>query len=184
MGAIHSWESPSSRLVLGAVLETLADLGYAGLTASEVRMRSGAAGRALGDCPDLDGLVIAALEQVHLFPAATPTGNLRRDLRLLLEPWRTSPSRDERVLAAVLSAACWNVRLRCAVHSDGPAHSVHTLCGVVRGLILDRLRSGPRLPVDLDRLVDFVVAGLQAPTSPSGPDPLPLPPTQPTATTA
>jgi hypothetical protein len=71
-----------------------------------------------------------------------------------------------------------------------PAHSVHTLCWVLRGLSLDRLRAGPRLPVDLDRLVDFLVAGLHVPTSPSGPGPLPvsplpqLAPTQPTGTTA
>ena len=148
-----------------------------------------AAGPALGDSPDLDELVVAALGNVQLFRASAPTGDLRRDLRTLLEAWRTSPGRDERVLAAVLSTAVWNPRLRSAVrdvldeplaHTVGtivsraaareqvPAHLVHTLCWVLRGLILDRLRSGPRLPVDLDLLVDFLVAGLQAgTTSPS-----------------
>lgn len=183
MGGIHSWESPSSRLVLDAVLEILADLGYEGLNATEVRTRAGAAGPALGDSPDLDGLVVAAVGHVRLFPAPTPTGDLRRDLRTFLAPWRTSPSREERVLAAVLSASVWNPRLRSAVrdvldeplahtvaaivsqaaaHDQVPARLVQTLCWVLRGLILDRLRSGPRLPVDLDLLVEFLVAGLSS----------------------
>jgi hypothetical protein len=188
MGGVHSWKSPSSRLVFDAVLEILADLGFEGLTASEVRTRAGAAGPPLGDSPDLDGLVVAALGRVQLFRAPTPTGDLRRDLRTFVEPWRTSPSREERVLAAVLSASVWNPRLRSAVrdvldeplahtvgaivsraaaHDQVPAHLIHTLCWLLRGLILDRLRSGPRLPVDLDILVEFLVAGLQAKTTSS-----------------
>jgi hypothetical protein len=188
MGGMHSWESPSSRLVLDAVLDALADLGSEGLTANEVRTRAGAAGPALGDSPDLDELVVAALGQVQLFRAPTPTGDLRRDLRAFLHPWRTSPGRDERVLAAVLSASVWNPRLRsavrdvldeplahsvgaivshAAVHDQVPAHLIQTLCWVLRGLILDRLRSGPRLPVDLDLLVEFLVAGLHGATGDS-----------------
>ena len=177
-----SWESPSSRLVLRAVLDTLADRGYAGLTVTEVKTRAGAAGPALGDRPDLGALVIAALQHVHLFTVPEPTGNLSEDLRTLLEPWRTSPNRDEKVLAAVLSAAVWNPRLKVAVYEalDRPLTStvaaivarasasdeisprlIQTLCWVLRGLLVDRLRSGPRSPVDIDLLVHFLSAGLR-----------------------
>jgi hypothetical protein len=44
-----------------------------------------------------------------------------------------------------------------------PGH-VQTLFSVLRGLILDRLRSGPRSAADIDVLVDFLVAGLQGAT--------------------
>lgn len=182
MTVTYSWDSPSSRLVLSAVLDALADLGYDGLTVTELKTRAGAAGPALGDCPDLDALVITALEHVHLFSAPEPTGHLSQDLRTLLEPWRTSPSRDERAVAAVLSAAMWRPRLRVALYEalDRPlTHTVaavvaragagdgisprliQTLCWVLRGMMVDRLRSGPRSPVDIDLLVEFLMAGLQ-----------------------
>lgn len=182
MTGVHSWDSPSSRLVLNAVLDTLAELGFDGLTVTEIKARAGAAGPSLGDSPDLDALVIASLEHVHLFSAPEPTGHLSQDLRTLLEPWRTSPSRDERAVAAVLSAAMWRPRLRVALHEaldrplthtvaavvaragegDGiPPRLIQTLCWVLRGMMVDRLRSGPRSPVDIDLLVEFLTAGLQ-----------------------
>jgi hypothetical protein len=182
MSEFFSWRSPSSRLVLGAVLDALAELGFDGLTVAEVKTRSGAAGPALGDSPDLESLVVAALEHVHLFPAPDPTGCLRQDLRTLLEPWRTSLGRDERAVAAVLSAAVRRPRLKVAVdeafdrplrhavaavvaraagHGEVPPRLVQTLCWVLRALLVDRLRSGPRSPVDIDLLVEFLVAGLE-----------------------
>lgn len=169
--------------MMSAVLDTLAELGYAGLTVVEVQTRAGAAGPALGQSPDLESLVVAALEHVHLFAVPDPTGELRQDLRKLLEPWRTPPSRDERVVAAVLSAAMWRPRLKVAVYeafdrplthavaavvarsaaqSHVPPRLIQTLVWVLRGLIVDRLRSGPRSPVDIDLLVDFLMAGLEA----------------------
>jgi Tetracyclin repressor-like, C-terminal domain len=181
MSAFFSWESPSSRLVLSGVLGLLAEHGYEGLTVAEVRARAGAAGPGLGDSPDLEALVIAALEEVQLFPAPQPTGQLRQDLRKLLNPWRRAPSPDERAVAAVLSVAGWRPRLKVAVYEafdrplmhavaaivargaiqeEVPPRLVQTLCWVLRGLMLDRLRSGPRSPIDLDLLVDFLVTGL------------------------
>jgi AcrR family transcriptional regulator len=183
MHDLHTWESPSSRLLLNAVLDTLADLGYDGLTVLEVQARAGVPGRALDHSLDLDALVIAALEPIRLFPVPEPTGELRTDLRRLLAAWRSTPTRDERVVAAVLSAALWRPRLDVAVHEslDRPlAHTlasivtrsptqeqlspqlVQTLCWILRGLWVDRLRSGARLPVDIDLLVDFLLAGLRA----------------------
>jgi hypothetical protein len=181
MTDVFSWHSPSSRLVINGVLDTLADLGYDGLTIDEVKTRAGAAGQVLGDSLDLEALVIAALEHVELFRPRTPTGDLRRDLRSLLDVWRHALSRDERVIAAVLSAATVRPRLRVAVHeafdrplthavaavvarSSGPGdmspRTIQTLCWVLRGLIVDRLRSGPRSLVDIEILVDFLMAGL------------------------
>jgi hypothetical protein len=181
MSGFFSWESPSSRLVLRGVLDVLAEHGYEGLTVAEVRARAGAAGPGLGDSPDLDALVIAALEEVQLFPTPEPTGELRQDLRKLLNPWRRAPSPDERAIAAVLSASVWRPKLRVAVYEaldrplmhaiagvvargamqqEVPPRLVQTLCWVLRGLLLDRLRSGPRSPVDLDLLVEFLVSGL------------------------
>src|SRR4051812_2958846 len=115
MTAFFSWESPSSRLVLSGVLELLAEHGYEGLTVAEVRARAGAAGPGLGAAPDLEALVIAPLEEVQLSPAPHPTGQLRRDLRKLLNPGRGAPSPDERAVAAVLSVAVWRPRLKVAV---------------------------------------------------------------------
>jgi hypothetical protein len=183
MSDFFSWQSPSSRLVLTAVLDTLAERGWEGLTVPELHARAGSAAVALGDAPDLESLVIAALPHVDLFPDRQPTGDLRRDLRLLLAPWREAPDRNERIVAALLSAALRRPRLRDAVHEalDGPlnrhiagvvAHAnlwhqlppgvLQTLCWVLRGLFIDRLRSGPRSAVDLELLVEFLLAGLQA----------------------
>jgi hypothetical protein len=183
MRDLHSCESRSSHLVLDAVLDTLADLGYDGLTVLEVQARAGVVGRALDDSLDLDALVITALERIRLFPVPEPTGELRSDLRRLLAAWRSTPTRDERIVAAVLNAALQRPRLDVAVHEslDRPLahtlasivtrsptqvqlspHLVQTLCWILRGLWVDRLRSGARLPVDIDLLVDFLLAGLEA----------------------
>jgi hypothetical protein len=189
MSAFFSWESPSSRLVLSGVLDLLAEHGYEGLTVAEVRARAGAAGPGLGDSPDLEALVIAALKEVRLFPAPEPTGQLRQDLRKLLNPWRRAPSPDERAIAAVLSVAVWRPRLKVALYEafdrplmhavaaivargamqqEVPPRLVQTLCWVLRGLTLDRLRSGPRPPIDLDLLVDFLVTGLTSASAVDG----------------
>ena len=189
---MFTWQSPSSRLVLTAALDTLAELGWDALTVDEVRSRAGSAGAALDDKLDLEALVIAALEHVDLFPAPQPTGDLRRDLRRLLDPWRTAPGPQERIVAALLSPAVLRPRLRVAVYEalDGPlnrniaavlahAHDWHdippglvqTLCWVLRGLLVDRLRSGPRSAVDLDLLADFLMAGVQGRTQAGGPRP-------------
>ncbi|MGZ4622221.1 MAG: hypothetical protein ACXVGD_08975 [Blastococcus sp.] len=42
------------------------------------------------------------------------------------------------------------------------AHRVQTLSWLLRGLILERLRTGARTPVDLERLIDFLIDGLGA----------------------
>jgi hypothetical protein len=91
-------------------------------------------------------------------------------------------SKNERVVAALLSAAMWSPRLKVALHGaldrplmnavstvvaraqrDGqiPAQGVHTLCWVLRGLMVDRLRSRPRAAVDIEFLIDFLMAGLR-----------------------
>ncbi|TFV64483.1 hypothetical protein E4P41_00985 [Geodermatophilus sp. DF01-2] len=83
----------------------------------------------------------------------------------------------------MLSAAEWEPRIKRAVVqafdrplaqavgallagavADGqvPASRVHTLNWILRSLALDRLRAAnPRCPVDLDELVDHLVAGLR-----------------------
>ena len=186
-----SWDSPSARQVLTAVLDSLAEHGYDSLTGEELRLRAGPAARALGDPLDVEALLVAALEHVHVFAPVEPTGCLRDDLRALLAGWRGGLSRDERVITAVLSAAEWHPRLREAVHDaldrplaqalgsllsrvathdDIPPRRLLTLNWVLRGLVLDRLRSGPRTAVDLDALVDFLVAGVQAAESEGHPD--------------
>jgi hypothetical protein len=175
------WASPSSRLVLSAALEALSELGYEALTVAEVRARAGAAG-ALVEEGDLVEVVATALEQVQVFPPTEPTGDLRADLTALLRPWLARRGRDERAVAAVLSAAEWDPRIKRAVVrafdrplaqavgtllagavADGrvAATRVHTLNWLLRGLALDRLRAAnARCPVDLDELVDHLVAGL------------------------
>ncbi|WP_409333270.1 TetR/AcrR family transcriptional regulator C-terminal ligand-binding domain-containing protein [Trujillonella humicola] len=181
----YSWESPITREVLQAVLGALADYGYSGLTAAEIHARTGVAGELL-EAADLHELVIAALERVRAFSPPKPTGSLRGDLRALLQPWRGGLSPDERAIAAVLSAAEWDSSLKRAVHAafdqplaeviggllaraaaagQAPAAAVHTLNWLLRSLAVDRLRaSHPRTQVDIDHLVDYLVAGLACAT--------------------
>ena len=52
------WEWPSSRLVLRAVLDVLAERGYHGLTVDAVAVRAGPAAGALDESTDLDDLVV------------------------------------------------------------------------------------------------------------------------------
>ena len=175
------WASPSSRLVLSATLDALSDVGYEGLTLAELRARTGAAGELVEEA-DLVGVVAIALEEVRVFPTPEPSGDLRADLAALLRPWLARRGRDERAVAAVLSAAEWDPRIKRAVVrafdrplaqavgsllagavADGrvAATRVHTLNWILRGLALDRLRAAnPRCPVDLDELVDHLVSGL------------------------
>jgi len=175
------WASPSSRLVLSAALDALSELGYDGVTLAEVRVRAGAAG-ALVEQADLVEVVATALEEVRVFPPPEPTGDLRADLTALLRPWLARRSRDERAVSAVLSVADWEPRIKRAVVqafdrplaqavgtllaeavADGSvtATRVHTLNWILRGLALDRFRAAnPRTPVDLDGLVDHLLAGL------------------------
>jgi len=167
------------------VLDALAEHGWEGLTAAEVKARAGSVGSVLGDSPDLESLVVAAVQRVDLFPEPRPTGDLREDLRALLAPWRSAPARDERIVATLISPALRRPRLKAALQEalDGPLNRhvaavvapasqshrvppglVQTLFWVLRGLILDRFRAGPRSAVDLDVLVEFLIAGLQAAT--------------------
>jgi hypothetical protein len=175
------WESPSSQRVLTAALDALADLGPVGLTAAQIRDRAGSAGRLVEDA-DLEEILVVALQQVRLFTAPPPTGSLRGDLRALLDPWLGARGRNERVVAAVLSLTEWNPRLKEALREgfdrplalalgellaralrDGEVSSarVQTLNWILRGLALTRLRAiDARTPVDLDALIDHLVAGL------------------------
>jgi AcrR family transcriptional regulator len=187
------WQSPSARVVLEAVLDILAEVGYDGLTAKEVVARAGPAGRALEQCGDLDALVSAALSRIQLLRPSEPTGDLREDLRALFRPWRGPRSREEVIIAAVLSAAEWRPALHEAVHGalDQPVaeaighvlsrhlsdaaivERIQELSWVLRGLILDRLlRTGARAAVDLDRLVDFLIAGLGGENPTAAPRPV------------
>lgn len=176
-----TWDSPSSQLVLSAALDALVEFGYAGLTAVEIRARTGSAGALIEDS-DLDDIITVALQRVQIFRAPQPTGSLGTDLKALLRPWRMHQGRDERAIAAVLSAAEWNPRLKYAVMQafDRPLaqtlgtllaratprtcvspQRVQTLNWLLRGLALERLRAPhPRSPVDLDELVDYLLAGL------------------------
>jgi hypothetical protein len=193
MTEVFDWKSPSSRLVLDGVLDALAVLGLDGLTVEEVRTRAGAAGRAVDDSIDLESLVIVALDHVELFRPPVPSGDLQRDLRTLLEPWRSTSGRDERAVAAVLSAALRRPRLKVALYQaldrplmqavstvvaaaseQGriPPRLIQTLAWVLRGLVVDRLRSGPRSSIDIDLLIDFLIAGLGAGDSPGTRDDL------------
>ncbi|SNS35509.1 hypothetical protein SAMN06893096_103352 [Geodermatophilus pulveris] len=175
------WASPSSRIVLSAALDALSEVGYGRQTLPEVRTRAGAAGELVEDS-DLLEVVATALERVRVFAPPEPTGDLRGDLAALLRPWLARRGRDELAVAAVLSAAEWEPRLGRAVVrafdrplaqvvgallagavADGrvAAARVHTLNWLLRGLALDRLRAAnPRCPVDLDDLVEHLVAGL------------------------
>jgi hypothetical protein len=174
-----SWDSPSSRLVLRAVLDVLAERGYQGITSEAIAVRAGAAAETLGDSLDVEELVITALSGVELFGVPPATGSLRGDLRALLNPWRNPRTADEMAVAAVLSAAEWHGPLKAAAtraldrplaralgtllsrERDVPQSALQTLNWLLHGLALDRLRSGSRSAVDLDLLVDFLVAGLE-----------------------
>jgi hypothetical protein len=177
--------------VFRAVLEALAEHGYDELTPEAIAVRAGFAAEALGEDPDIDELVITALSGVELFGVPASTGSLRGDLRALLAPWRNPRTADEMAVAAVLSAAEWHAPLKVAAAQaldrplaqvlgtlltraalrDVPPAALQTLNWVLHGLVLDRLRSGSRTPVDLDHLVDFLVAGLEHQAA--GPAPVP-----------
>jgi hypothetical protein len=163
------------------VLDAVVDHGYEGVTAEDIALRAGAAAGALGDSPDVEELVITAISGVELFGVPPSTGSLRGDLRALLNPWRNPRTADEMAVAAVLSAAEWHAPLKAAaaaaldrplaraigtvlnraMERDVPQSALQTLNWLLRGLVLDRLRSGSRSAVDLDHLVDFLVAGLE-----------------------
>ena len=184
-----SWHSPSSRLVLSATLDILDEAGYEGLTVEEIRTRAGAAGRALQEGVDLDALVAAALGPVQLLAAPPPTGSLRQDLQALVRPWRFPLTRNESILAALMSAAERRPTLREAVHralhrpvaeAVGATLSRHhpapaaerlqTLSWLLQSLVLMRLRTGARAQVDLEQLVDFLITGLGVPAFPESGD--------------
>jgi AcrR family transcriptional regulator len=181
MDTYFTWRSPSSRLVLQAVLDTLLDLGYDGLTVEEIKARAGGAGEALPDDTDLDALLVAALDLLTVFGEQHPTGDLRHDLHLLLRPWRGPATREELIVGALLSAAHLHPRLKEALADvvDRPLNQIvgatvaqatqrghvpvdvaQTLSWILRALQIDRLRSGPRSQVDLDRLVAFLINGV------------------------
>jgi hypothetical protein len=185
MDSGFGWESPSARPVLDAVISILTERGYEGLTGDRVTMRATTAGREPGELPDADALVRAALHDVQLLTPPAPTGSLRGDLLAMLRPWRSPRTREEIAVAAVLSAAQWRPQLEEAVGkavdrsiaravgtvlhralpADGVPDRLLTLSWVLRGLALERLRSGARSAVDLDHLVDFLLAGLGGPRS-------------------
>ncbi|TFV81356.1 hypothetical protein E4P40_16105 [Blastococcus sp. CT_GayMR20] len=166
--------------MLQAVLGVLADSGYERLTLEAVRERAGSAG-ALLEADDLDDLVVIALQHVRLFDVPEPTGSLRGDLESLLRPWLGGRRFEDKVIAGLLSAAEWDGKLRDAVHDsfdrplaqavgavlartcgrELPAPDVQTLNWILRGLALNRLRAkDARAHVDLDRLVEYLLAGL------------------------
>jgi hypothetical protein len=181
MESRFSWRSPSSQLVLSATLDALAQLGYARLTVEEIQVRAGTPGVFLEDS-DLEEIVVVALQRVRLFPTPAPMGSLRADLHSLLRPWLGPLGPHERAVAAVLSAAEWNPRLKHAVREafDRPLaqaigelltramaeghvcpRQVQTLNWILRGLALGRLWAPvPRTHVDLSELVDCLLAGL------------------------
>lgn len=175
-----SWQSPSAWLVLTAALDLLAEHGYEGLTVADLRLRAGPAGAALDDSPDIDDLIVVALEEVRLLTAPPPSGSLEADLQALLDAWRAPCTRDERVIAAVLSAAEWRPHLKHAVAETldrqvsqavgsvlgralrgGVAPcDVQTVGWLLCGLMLERLRTGPRSAVDLRTLIAFLLRGM------------------------
>jgi AcrR family transcriptional regulator len=191
MGQRLSRHSHGSQPVLTAALDLLAQRGYAGLTLQEIQKRSRAAGvlseeedlEDIEDLADLEDIVVIALAQVRLFPVPEPMGSLRADLHALLRPWLGPRGPEERAVAAVLSAAESNARLRTAVveafdrplaqavgtllaraTAEGhvPPGRVQTLTWILRGLALNRLRAiHPRSHVDLEELVDHLVVGLE-----------------------
>jgi AcrR family transcriptional regulator len=189
MDTYFDWTSPASRLVLQAALDTLLDLGYDGLTVEEIKTRVGSAGEALPDDTDIDALLVAALERLQLFGEQQPTGDLRQDLHRLLRPWRGPATRDEHIVGALLSVAHLHPRLKEALaevvdrplnqivgaavarateRGQVPVEVAQTLSWVLRALQIDRLRSGPRSQVDIDRLVAFLINGVTGDIAPGG----------------
>jgi len=189
MDTYFDWTSPSSRLVLHAVLETLLDLGYHGLTIEEIKVRAGSAGELLPGDIDTEALLVAALKRLTLFTDRNPSGDLRQDLELLLRPWRGPATRDEHIVGTLLSVASLQPRLKEALadvvdrplnqivsatvarateRGQVPADTAQTLCWVLRALQIDRLWCGPRSQVDLDRLVAFLIRGVVGDKAPSG----------------
>jgi hypothetical protein len=61
-----------------------------------------------------------------------------------------------------LTHAVAAIAARATGESDVPSRLIQTLCWILRGLMTDRLRSTPRSAVDIDLLVGFLMAGLQA----------------------
>jgi AcrR family transcriptional regulator len=193
MGQRLSRHSHGSQQVLSAALDLLAECGYAGLSLRDIQARSRAAGvlseqedLELDDIEgleDIEDIVVIALAQVRLFPVPEPMGSLRADLHALLGPWVGPRGPAERAVAAVLSAAEWNPRLKAAVveafdrplaqavgtllaraTAEGrvPPGRVQTLTWILRSLALNRLRAiHPRSHVDLEELVDHLVVGLE-----------------------
>lgn len=158
-----------SRPVLTAVAEVLADLGLAEL--------AGAA-----DGADVEDAVLRAVGRVRLFSPPMPTGSVRQDLLGLVQRWLGCPTRDERAMAVLLSAAHWHPRIRAAIHealdlslaasltvilgratNDGPPlDRIPLLTWILRSVAVDRLRSGhPRTQVDLEQLVDHLLCPLE-----------------------
>ena len=174
-------ESPGPRPEWRAVLDALAEFGYEGLTVEAIARRAGPSAAALGAAPEVEELVATAIAQLELFAAPPPTGTLRGDLRALLNPWRTPRTTDERAVAAVLSAAEWHPPLKAAVAQalDRPLNramatvltraaehavpqaALQTLNWLLHGLVLERFRAGSRSAVDIDALVDFLLAGVE-----------------------
>ena len=176
-----SWQSPSSRIVLEAVLAALADYGYEGLTLDELRHRAGNVAHVLDASTDLEALAVTAIKRVRLFRTPAPSGSLKNDLVMLLRPWLGAGDRDARAVLAVLSAAVWQPRLaeavfealdrplmqalgtvlaRAAVAGEClPSHRLHPLTWILRSLAVDQLRTcAGRSPVDLKQLVDLLLA--------------------------
>ena len=163
----------------GAVLDALADLGHDGTSLDEIRRRAGRTEGSDEHWPAVEDLVAEAVSRVRLFAPPQATGCLRQDLVTLLRPWLGPRTRDERAIAAVLSAAEWCPRLKRAtaealdrplgqalgavlgraVAADQlPRRRVPTISWLLRSLAVDRLRSGtPRTQVDLEQLVDHLI---------------------------
>ncbi|MGZ4617259.1 MAG: hypothetical protein ACXV3F_00740 [Frankiaceae bacterium] len=73
-------------MVLTAVLDALADIGYERLTIAAIQRRDSRSAAAL-DGADLKELVVLAPQQVRLLRVPEPTGSLGGDVEALLLPW-------------------------------------------------------------------------------------------------
>ncbi len=141
MGDRSSWTSPSSRMVLSAVLEVLTEDGFDGLTVERVMrafLRPWQAPRTR------DEVVVAAL-----IGAAERRPQLRAALLAALD----------RPLAQVIG----EVLTRAVDGHEVPVRNLQTLGWVLRALTLDRLRMAQaRSAVDIDHLVDVLIDGLRS----------------------